>query len=232
MANSVLTQTTSDLENGVSVVAAKDGNDVVRIMIVNHKYRLDRTTPIEITLPASVPSDSPITYYLIDADHSNYWDAGSGDGSLGTVSSPTIVAGTVTLEMQPRSVHLLVFAEPTGAPVVTVLPFITGDAIDGATLSCDSGTWTNTPTSYAYQWQSSPNGTTWTDTQTGSTLVLSGYNDLFVRCGVTATNGDGASSPAYSLTAGPVATAVVGRGTIYGITVVDGIPYLVRCDPN
>jgi hypothetical protein len=40
----------------------------------------------------------------------------------------------------------------TGAPVNTVRPSVTGDAIVGNTLTAETGSWTNTPTSYAYHW--------------------------------------------------------------------------------
>jgi hypothetical protein len=37
--------------------------------------------------------------------------------------------------------------------VNSVLPAITGDLYQGETLTCSTGTWSNTPDSYAYQWQ-------------------------------------------------------------------------------
>jgi hypothetical protein len=40
----------------------------------------------------------------------------------------------------------------TGAPVNTVRPSITGDAIVGHTLTVDNGTWNGTPTAFQYQW--------------------------------------------------------------------------------
>jgi hypothetical protein len=40
----------------------------------------------------------------------------------------------------------------TGAPVNTVRPSVSGDAIVGSTLTAENGTWTNSPTSYRYQW--------------------------------------------------------------------------------
>jgi len=38
-------------------------------------------------------------------------------------------------------------------PVNSVLPAITGDLYQGETLTCDTGTWSNTPDAYAYQWR-------------------------------------------------------------------------------
>lgn len=40
----------------------------------------------------------------------------------------------------------------SGAPVNTVRPSITGDAIVGSTLTAQTGTWKNSPTSYTYHW--------------------------------------------------------------------------------
>lgn len=37
-------------------------------------------------------------------------------------------------------------------PVNSVLPAITGDLYEGETLTCSTGTWSNTPDTYAYQW--------------------------------------------------------------------------------
>ncbi len=42
---------------------------------------------------------------------------------------------------------------PTEAPSNTVLPSVTGTAAEGETLTAMRGSWTESPTSYAYQWQ-------------------------------------------------------------------------------
>jgi hypothetical protein len=43
-------------------------------------------------------------------------------------------------------------AAATGVPVNTAQPSITGDAIVGDTLTAETGSWTNAPTSYRYRW--------------------------------------------------------------------------------
>lgn len=100
-----------DLENGVNLIAYRAASGQLRILIVNHKYRLERTTDLEINLPVSVSDEDSVVHYVVDATHSNYYDTGTGDGTLETVTPPNIVAGKITITMQPRSVHILVVGD-------------------------------------------------------------------------------------------------------------------------
>ena len=52
-----------------------------------------------------------------------------------------------------RSAQTAVVGPNSGAPQNQTRPTITGDTTVGEELTADPGTWTNTPTSYAYQWQ-------------------------------------------------------------------------------
>lgn len=81
-------------------------------------------------------------------------------------------------------------------PVNTVLPAITGVAVIDEELTCGTGTWTNSPTGYTYQWQEDDGG--WADITgaTSSTYTPTATGD--VRCVVTATNSYGDSDPATS----------------------------------
>ena len=49
-------------------------------------------------------------------------------------------------------------ATVVAAPVDSAVPVITGTAAVGDTLTASTGTWSNTPTSYAYQWQDCTSG--------------------------------------------------------------------------
>jgi hypothetical protein len=52
-----------------------------------------------------------------------------------------------------RSAQTAVVGPNSGAPQNQTRPTITGDTTVGELLTADPGTWSNTPTSYAYQWQ-------------------------------------------------------------------------------
>jgi hypothetical protein len=81
-------------------------------------------------------------------------------------------------------------------PVNTVVPAITGTAQVGETLSGSDGTWTNTPTSYAYEWLA--NGTP-IGGATANTFLLTGAQlGEVITFQVTASNAGGSGSPATS----------------------------------
>src|SRR5438067_13133611 len=93
-------------------------------------------------------------------------------------------------------------------PVNTAPPTISGTAQQGKTLSESHGTWTNSPTSYTYQWQQCNGegaGCTAISGATNQTYVLqAGDAGHTIRVQETARNASGASAPATS-----AATAVV-----------------------
>ena len=96
-------------------------------------------------------------------------------------------------------------AATTVAPVNTTAPTITGTAKVGQTLTAGDGTWSNTPTSYAYQWLRCNGGgnscvNVANGTQKTYTLVgVDAGNTMRVR--VTATNADGSASAQSDQTA-------------------------------
>jgi hypothetical protein len=91
------------------------------------------------------------------------------------------------------------------APVNTVPPAISGTPTVGQTLTASDGTWSNTPTSFAYQWLRCNGGgnncaNVANGTQKTYTLVgADAGNTMRVR--VTATNADGSNSAQSAQTA-------------------------------
>jgi hypothetical protein len=134
-------------------------------------------------------------------------------GSIANRSSGplTVVNGYYSLSPDSfpnltNSFHYLIdltFAvqDPT-IPVNSLAPSVTGIARTGETLSASTGTWSGSPTAYAYQWKRSLTSSgSYSDipTATSSTYLVSesdvGY---FVKAAVVATNVAGSSSPVLS----------------------------------
>lgn len=81
-------------------------------------------------------------------------------------------------------------------PVNTVAPVVSGDAPSGNTLSTTNGTWTNSPTSYTYQWTANSVNISGATSSTYVT-VPSQIGDT-IGCTVTATNLSGSGTPTAS----------------------------------
>jgi hypothetical protein len=93
-----------------------------------------------------------------------------------------------------------VFAAVASAavPQNTAAPTISGTAKEGSTLTASTGTWTNSPTSFAYQWQRCASDGTGCGDVNGATdktyTPTSGDVSHTARVVVTATNADGKAS--------------------------------------
>lgn len=87
-------------------------------------------------------------------------------------------------------------APPPPVPVNTVLPVITApNPYSGQTISASTGTWTNSPTSYTYQWYL---GASPISGETSSTYVIRAADDGDITVGVVASNAGGAGTEAVS----------------------------------
>ena len=75
------------------------------------------------------------------------------------------------------------------APVNTVAPTLTGTPALGQTLSCSTGTWANSPTSFSYAWLRS--GVPIAGQAAGTYVVQAADQGHTVSCQVTAGNGGG-----------------------------------------
>ena len=102
--------------------------------------------------------------------------------------------------------------EEMAVPAMTVSPSISGTAMQGETLSESHGSWSNSPSSYAYAWEDCDSlGANCSAIQgaTAQTYVPTasdvGYT---VRVLETASNGGGSGSPASSSATSVVKQAV------------------------
>jgi urease beta subunit len=92
-------------------------------------------------------------------------------------------------------------------PVNTTPPTITGTPVQGQTLTAGTGTWSGSPTSYAYQWRDCTADGTCTNIAAGtgsSYTAAAADRDYSLDVRVTATNADGSATAGSSRTA-PVA---------------------------
>jgi len=111
-----------------------------------------------------------------------------------------------------------------GSPYNTVVPAVTGTVRVGSTQTTTNGTWSNTPTSYTYQWQTSSNGILWTnvaDSSTASTFIPTfAQANLQLRVIISAVNAVDTATVTSNVVSGflpPEATVIP---TISGTTTV------------
>jgi len=89
-------------------------------------------------------------------------------------------------------------------PVNSVAPAITGTEQEGATLTCSTGTWSNTPDAYSYQWNR--NGSAIAAATASTYVPVTADVDATLTCTVKATN-LGVSSVATSAATGAIIAA-------------------------
>jgi hypothetical protein len=110
-------------------------------------------------------------------------------------------------------------AMATAPPANTALPTITGTTTVGQTLTAREGTWTNSPTSFAYQWlrcNGGGNNCVKVANGTQKTYTLVGADaGRTIRVDVTATNADGSATArsARTATIAPVTSPAAPRNT-------------------
>jgi hypothetical protein len=102
---------------------------------------------------------------------------------------------------------------PTAVPAPTnsVAPAITGTPTTGQAVTCSQGTWTGSPTGYAYQWKR--NGSSISGATSSVYTLQVADEGTAVNCTVTATNAGG-STPADSNTINPTSGSVFDPATL------------------
>ena len=165
------------------------------------------------------------------------WQSSSNNSSWTDISNATSSTYTLTSSEASKYVRVQVINTSTsgsgiaysasrskvGAPFNTAAPTITGTVKIGSTQTVSNGTWSNTPTSYAYQWQKSADGISWIDLsgETNSTYVPTfDIANLQIRVNVSAVNAVDTATVSSSVISGfvpPQATvipAITGTKTV------------------
>ncbi len=131
--------------------------------------------------------------------------SGAGTGSPSPTGGAPTTGGTTTTMNAPPA------ASP---PVNTAAPAVSGTAQQGQTLAASTGSWSNSPSSYAYQWQDCSSSSSCSNVSgaTSSSYVLQSSDvGKTIDVVVTASNGGGSASKASAQT-GVVTSASTGGG--------------------
>lgn len=175
--------------------------------------------PVHFDASSSSCIETPCTYSWADDP------PGGANSALGGGQTLTFTfqdAGTkyVTLTVtdalnRSASVEhdVAVAAAPPAAPVNSSLPSIGGTAQQGQTLNGTNGTWNNSPTSYAYQWEdcdsSGSNCANISGATSSSYTLAAGDVGHTIRIVVTATNAGGSTAATSAQTAVVAAVPVL-----------------------
>jgi FG-GAP repeat len=155
--------------------------------------------------PAAGWKSEPATPHANETDELTASDGAPGDFLGGSVAADgaTIVSGAsdhkVGDNMYQGAAYVFNVAGLGGAtvaPANTALPVISGTAKAGSTLACSTGSWTQDPSSFKYQW--SRDGTPIVGATGASYKVQASDEQLKLTCTVIASNAKGPSSPATS----------------------------------
>jgi hypothetical protein len=151
---------------------------------------------------------------------------GSDDYNGNTYSAgPSNPFGSFSTNNQLMSLYATYSTSPAPPPAVpanTAVPTISGVAQSGQMLTGSTGSWTNSPTSYAYKWQrcdsSGSNCAAISGAAASSYTAVTADVGSTLRLAVIATNAGGSSAPASSaqtavVTSAP-STATFGRMTV------------------
>jgi hypothetical protein len=163
-------------------------------------------------------------------------DAGEGYVNIAGATATSYILGTadegatvrVVVTATDPDATITEASAPTATvtdavPLNTAVPTVTGTVQRGSTLTAGVGTWAGIANVYSYQWQSSADGTTWTDIagETGSTYqVRLADESNRLRAAITATNPDGTvTTPTAATVAVPTSPPVA-----TSVPVVVGVP--------
>ncbi len=181
----------------------------------------DDGSPVELSSPLwPLGVGKTLTYTFSEAD-TKYVRLMVTEGSSGQASTvvhdvvveesepeppPTEPPPTETTPTEPPPTETTPAEPPPPAPPKnTALPSLSGSAVEGQTLSATKGTWTGSPTSYAYQWENCNSSGASCSNVSGATAasykLLAEDVGLTMRVVVKASNAGGSTSASSAATA-------------------------------
>ena len=167
-----------------------------------------------VLTPATDTASLGITYASLTTSVCTI-DASTGTITLVTAGSCNLTATTTgsLLNDQDQLTKSLTIGG-VFPPVNSSVPVVAGTNRAGISLTSTNGSWTNSPTSYSYQWKSSAtSGGIYSDIlgATASTYELAASDvGRYVRLSVIASNAVGVSAAALSVSRGPISDFLTG----------------------
>lgn len=193
--------TTVVASGDATMTYTKSGTDAGKFTIGSSTGVLTFTTPPDYETPTDANADN---VYLVTVTATNGVGSDAQDLSV-TVTNVVI-------------------------PVNAVAPVISGVNIPGNAQSSDHGTWSNTPTSYTYQWRvsddaSDTNGADIGAATSQSYTILTAHGGRYLRCRTSGVNSEGTGTAAYSNYVHILAAVTVPSTTVFG-QLADVTPYV------
>ena len=177
---------------------------------------LDRTNgaTASVVTPAVNTGSLPVVYASLTT---SVCTVGSSTGTITIVTSGTCNLTATTTGSLLNDQDQLTKSLTIGGvfpPVNSSVPVVAGTNRAGISLTSTNGSWTNSPTSYSYQWKSSAtSGGIYSDIlgATASTYELAASDvGRYVRLSVIASNAVGVSAAALSVSRGPISDFLTG----------------------
>jgi hypothetical protein len=164
-------------------------------------------TPLGTATVSGDGSYHPASGFTPPSDGDYWWYASySGDGANSPATS-TCGAGMAETVLATSS---------PAVPILSKSPVISGPPDVGRTLGCSDGTWSNTPTGFAFQWKRTGVLISGATTATYTVVAADQGNEL--TCTVVARNTAGPSQPATSQAVTIPAGCPAATGTVHGAT--------------
>ena len=194
--------------------ASQNSNSLSGWTYVSSSLNRGNGATVSVVTPASNPASLPTIYASLTTSVCTVNES-TGTITIVTAGTCNLTASTVgsLLSDQDQMSRTLTISG-LFPPAVSSAPTISGTVRAGLTLSATNGTWSNTPTSYLYQWKSaSTSGGTYSDIANANSSayeLVSGDVGRYLKVSVVASNSSGASSASLSSATAVVATFLDG----------------------
>lgn len=141
---------------------------------------------------------------------------------VGQAVTCAVTAVNATGSSNPAISNAVTPVAASAPPVIQTAPVVspTSGVVVGATVSCTSGTWLNTPNSFSYQWRRAGTSIAGAQAQSSTYVTVSADAGQALTCAVTATNGSGSTVATSSNSVVPAAADVTPPAAPTGLVAV------------